>query len=312
MPRSTPRCEREWLSCTNSSWMPRSARLPRPVGLQEEAALVAVHDGFDQDRALEACVEACSRRQRAPARRGRRSGAPAPATRWPPARARCARAAPARSPRARSRPRACRRDRAPARACRRSRRRSRRAPSRARRSPPRPRERALARRAWRSSRERRSATSAAPSASVPGQARCGRGSGAAPAARVGPSETSPSMCRLRCTPRNGSARVGHRIDQPAHQLAALGPQVAGSAPRKGTIRGSGSAPARTARRSEPEPGAEDGEAGPRLAVARGAGSRCAPPARPARTPQLRDHGHAALVELGRERARHRAGSRRCP
>jgi hypothetical protein len=42
-PRTTPRPEREWLSCTHSSWMPSSASTLRRVGLLKEARRVAIH-----------------------------------------------------------------------------------------------------------------------------------------------------------------------------------------------------------------------------------------------------------------------------
>ena len=55
MPRTTPRAEREWLSCTKRS----CARIPScschslAVGLHEEAALVAVHRRLERNEAVE-------------------------------------------------------------------------------------------------------------------------------------------------------------------------------------------------------------------------------------------------------------------
>ena len=126
--------------------MPSSASTLRAVGLDEEAALVAVHHGFDEEGAVEVGVDPAHRPRRlvqTRARRGRRSAARAPATRSPPATARCARAGHARSRGSRSRRPARRRGRAPARACRRSRARSPPAPSSGTYVGRRPRERAL-------------------------------------------------------------------------------------------------------------------------------------------------------------------------
>ena len=52
IPRTTPRREREWLSWTISSWIPSSMKRAAPVGLAEEAALVAEDVGRQQDRAF--------------------------------------------------------------------------------------------------------------------------------------------------------------------------------------------------------------------------------------------------------------------
>ena len=54
MPRSVPRREREWLSWTNAVGDRRPRPRVRAVGLHEEAALVAVHGGREQDEAVEA------------------------------------------------------------------------------------------------------------------------------------------------------------------------------------------------------------------------------------------------------------------
>ena len=53
IPRSTPRAEREWLSWTNSSRDAELGEHVRARGLEEEAALVAVHGRLEEDRALE-------------------------------------------------------------------------------------------------------------------------------------------------------------------------------------------------------------------------------------------------------------------
>ena len=58
IPRSVPRREREWLSCTNSVGTPVGGPRVGAVGLHEEAALVAVDGGREQDEAVESCRKA--------------------------------------------------------------------------------------------------------------------------------------------------------------------------------------------------------------------------------------------------------------
>ena len=112
----------------------------RAERLEEEAALVAVHDRARSGPGPPGVSPGVSRGSEG-IHVGPRSAAPARATRWPRARARCARAAPARSARSRSRPRACRRGRAPARGSPRSRGAGRPARAPARSGPPRGRTR---------------------------------------------------------------------------------------------------------------------------------------------------------------------------
>ena len=55
-----PRLEREWLSWTNSTSTPSSRPAPRAEGLDQEAALVAVDLGLEQDDARRASVIAAA------------------------------------------------------------------------------------------------------------------------------------------------------------------------------------------------------------------------------------------------------------
>ena len=57
MPRSVPWREREWLSCTKSVGMPCSARDVGAERLHEEAALVAVNGGRQQDESVESSLK---------------------------------------------------------------------------------------------------------------------------------------------------------------------------------------------------------------------------------------------------------------
>ena len=62
MPRTIPWSEREWLSCTISSGIPSSVKTLVPVGLAEEAALVADDRGSIRigPSSLVSSLHACS------------------------------------------------------------------------------------------------------------------------------------------------------------------------------------------------------------------------------------------------------------
>ena len=60
-----PRPEREWFSWTNSTSIPSSRQVVGAEGLDQEAALVAVDLGLDQDEAVELRLEAASHQPRA-------------------------------------------------------------------------------------------------------------------------------------------------------------------------------------------------------------------------------------------------------
>ena len=60
-----PRPEREWFSCTNSDLDPQLAPAVIAKSLDQEAALVAVDLGLDQDDAVDLGLEAAGHQPRA-------------------------------------------------------------------------------------------------------------------------------------------------------------------------------------------------------------------------------------------------------
>ena len=116
------------------------------------------------------------------------------------------------------------------------------------------------------------ATRASPRGRRGGRAAGGRRRGRRAMSAVGPTSTSPSMWRVRWTPRNGSDGSGHRVDQRADEVAPLGPQPQVGAAERDDARVGGRA--RGDREAvRPGAGAEDGVARRDVAVA------CAAPPR---------------------------------
>ena len=71
---------------------------------------------------------------------------------------------------------------------------------------------------------------------------------------VGPGvRRAPPMPRVRCTPRNGKRRVGHRVDQVAHQRAARAAQLEVLAAERHDPHGRGRRPASRATSSQCRP-----------------------------------------------------------
>ena len=112
--------------------------------------------------------------------------------------------------------------------------------------------------------------------SAGGRGRARRLSRAPASSAVGPISTSSSVPRVKWTPRNGSVGVGHRVDERAHEVAALGPQAQPGAAERDDAR-VGVAAGRDRQPVRPRAGAEDREA--RAALAAGCGGRRAGSAR---------------------------------